>query len=177
MPHLLFETPRLQVRRLEDTDLDALLDVYGDARAMRWVGDGRPLDRGGCTEWLAVTRRNVATRGYGMCAIVERASGRVIGFCGLVHPGGPPEAELKYALHRAHWGRGYATEAASALLAHGAAAHGLRRVVATAAPENLASHRVLLKAGLRRAELVRNDDGSFTQRFEWRAGALPEASA
>ena len=175
MPHLLFETPRLQVRRLEDADLDALLAVYGDAEAMRWVGDGRPLDRARCEEWLAVTRRNVATRGYGMCAVVERASGAVVGFCGLVHPGGETEAELKYALRREHWGRGYASEAAAALLAHGAAAHGLRRVVATAAPGNLASHRVLLKAGLTRGELVRHDDGSFTQRFEWRAGA-PEAA-
>jgi len=59
VPHLLFETPRLQVRRLEDADLDALLAVYGDAEAMRWVGDGRPLDRARCEEWLAVTRRNV----------------------------------------------------------------------------------------------------------------------
>ena len=175
MPHFLFETPRLQVRRLEDADLGALLAVYGDAAAMRWVGDGRPLDHARCEEWLAVTRRNVATRGYGMCAVVEPASGAVIGFCGLVHPGSQPEAELKYALRREHWGRGYASEAAAALLAHGAAAHGLRRVVATAAPENLASHRVLLKAGLTRGELVRHNDGSFTQRFEWRAGA-PEAA-
>jgi RimJ/RimL family protein N-acetyltransferase len=173
--HLLFDTARLQVRRLEDADLDALTAVYGDAQAMRWVGEGRPLDRARCEEWLAVTRRNVSTRGYGMCAVVERASGTVIGFCGLVHPGGQAEAELKYALRREHWGRGYATEAAAALLAHGAAAHGLCRVVATAAPENLASHRVLLKAGMRRGERVRNDDGSFTQRFEWRAGA-PAAS-
>ena len=44
MPHFLFDTPRLQVRRLEDADLGALLAVYGDAAAMRWVGDGRPLD-------------------------------------------------------------------------------------------------------------------------------------
>jgi RimJ/RimL family protein N-acetyltransferase len=114
-----------------------------------------------------VTQRNVATRGDGLCAIVERASGTGVGFCGLDHPGGQAEAEPKTALRPERWGRGYASEATTALLADGVAAHGLRRVVATIAPLHHASHRVLLKA--RRGELVRNDDGLSTQRLEGRA--------
>jgi len=163
----LFETGRLLVRPLQRTDLDALLAVYGDADAMRWVGDGSPLSREDASRWLDVTERNVATRGYGMCALVLRASGAVVGFAGLVHPGGQPEAEIKYALGRAHWGQGLATEAARGLLAWGARAFGLQHVIATTAPANHASHRVLRKAGMSDAALRDNGDGSFTQLFEW----------
>lgn len=172
----LFTTARLAVRRLAEHDLDAMHAVYGDADAMRWVGDGQPLARAQCEEWLAVTRRNYATRGYGMNAVVERGSGAVVGFCGLVHPGGQAEAEIKYALLRARWGRGLASELAAALLAHGAAAHGLRRVIATVAPDNLASQRVLRKAGMQRGALRRNDDGSFTQLFDWQPENTPRTS-
>lgn len=169
MSEALFDTARLQVRRLCRSDAGAMLAVYGDEDAMRWVGDGHALTADEVEQWLDVTERNVATRGYGMCALVLRESDQVIGFCGLVHPGGQAEAEIKYALARAHWGRGYATEAVRGMLDWGAHTFGLRHVIATTAPENMASHGVLRKAGLRDGELRANEDGSSTQVFDWRA--------
>ncbi len=163
---ILFETVRLQVRRIEPGDVDAMYAVYSDADAMRWVGNGQPLGRTQCEEWVAVTQRNYATRGYGMFALVERATGQVIGFCGLVHPDGQALCEIKYALRREAWGQGYASEAATALLAYGATAFRLDKVIATTAPDNKASHRVLMKAGMQKAGLRHNDDGSDTQLFE-----------
>lgn len=171
----LFETPRLFARRVIAADAGMMHAVYGDAVNMRWVGDGQPLDRSQCVYWIEVTHRNYATRGYGMLTFVARDSGDIVGFGGLVHPGGQPEAEIKYALRPEYHGRGLATEAAAGLLEYGAAAHGIRFVIATVAPENLASQRVLLKAGMQQGELRRNDDGSFTQYFFWHAG--PQAAA
>ena len=171
MSDALFDTARLQVRRLRRSDADGMLAVYGDEDAMRWVGDGRAITTDAVKQWLDVTERNVATRGYGMCALLLRGHHEVIGFCGLVHPGGQAEAEIKYALARSHWGRGYATEAVHAMLDWGARTFGLRHVIATTAPENNASHAVLRKAGLRDGELRRNADGSSTQVFDWRATA------
>ncbi|MBK7742179.1 MAG: GNAT family N-acetyltransferase [Betaproteobacteria bacterium] len=73
-------------------------------------------------------------------------------------------------------GKGLATEAVVALLAYGATHLGLAKVIATTASANAPSQRVLLKAGMQRDELRRNDDGSFTQVFVWRpAGAVPAA--
>jgi len=160
-----FETPRLYARRLDANDVDALHAVYGDVETVRWVADGTPLDLAQCAQWVDVTLDNYGKRGYGMWALVERATGDVVGFCGLVHPGGQPDAEIKYAFRRDRWGRGFATEAAGALLAHAAGTLGIRHVIATVAPENAASQRVLLKAGMQRGPLRRNDDGSFTQLF------------
>jgi ribosomal-protein-alanine N-acetyltransferase len=136
---------------------------------MRWVGDGRPISRSECEEWIKVTEANYAKRGYGMFALVERDSGAIVGFAGLVHPGGQLEPEVKYAFLRAHWGVGLATEAVPRLLAYGASAHGLRRIIATVAPGNLVSQRVLAKAGMVLAHHRSNGDGSTTLVFEWRA--------
>jgi RimJ/RimL family protein N-acetyltransferase len=163
----LFHTARLRVRRLAACDLDAMGAVYGDADAMRWVGDAQPLSREACVEWLAVTDRNYATRGYGMATLQLNGGDAVVGFCGLVHPGGQLEAEIKYALRREFWNQGYASEAAIGMLDYGAHKLGLRRVIATAAPANFASHRVLLKAGFNRVHIRRNDDGSCTEVFTW----------
>jgi [ribosomal protein S5]-alanine N-acetyltransferase len=166
---VIFQTERLHVRHLLAGDADAMYAVYGDAEAMRWVGDGEPLPREECVRWVEVTHANYARRGYGMSALVEKQSNEVIGFCGIVHPGGQPEAEIKYALRREFWGCGLATEAVTAMLRYGAREFGLREVIATVYPENVASHRVLLKAGMQSGESRRNEDGTFTQVFVWHA--------
>lgn len=170
MSHVIFKTPRLLGRHLEPNDLTDLLEVYGDAEAMRWVDDGEPLSRADAIRWLEVTKNNYERYGYGMSALIEPASGETVGFCGLVHPDGQSEAEIKYALKRRYWRKGLATEAVQAMLAYGAKTHGLGSVIATTAPENAASHRVLLKSGMVQGELRANDDGSSVQVFEWLAG-------
>ena len=152
---VVFEGPRLFARRLQADDGEAMLAVYGDAEAMRWVGDGRPLTAAECERWLAITADNYLHRGYGMFALVERETGAVVGFCGLVHPGGRAEAEIKYAFLRSAWGRGLASEAARALLGHGATAHGLQAVIATVAPDNLAAARPSSSTGARRKARTR----------------------
>ena len=171
MTQLLFETERLLVRQLLRDDVNALLAVYGDAEAMRWVGDGRAITREECERWLDVTADNYRRRGYGMAALVERNTGALVGFCGLVHPGGQADVEIKYALARRFWGQGFATEAVRGMLAYGQRSFSLRQVVATVAPQNAASQRVLGNAGLRQAEVRRNDDGSSTQVFAWDPGS------
>ena len=168
---VIFETPRLIARHLVSADADAMFAVYGDAGAMRWVGDGNPLERERCVRWIDVTHRNYERYGYGMTALLDRATRDVAGFIGLVHPNGQREAEIKYALRRDYWGRGLASEAATGMLGYAAAVLGLDHVIATAAPEHVISHRVLSKAGLQRDGVRRNADGSQTQMFAWRRAA------
>ncbi len=167
----LFVSKRLRARRLAPGDLADMLAVYGDADVVRWVGDGAVLDEAACRRWLDVTADNYDKRGYGMAALESREGGKVVGFCGLVHPGGQEQVEIKYALRRDCWGRGLATEAVTAMLAYGEQVLQLKRVIATTAPENEASHRVLLKVGMERGELRRDDDGDLIQVFAWKGGA------
>jgi RimJ/RimL family protein N-acetyltransferase len=166
---IIFQSERLICRRWIPEDLEPLLVVYSDPEAMRWVGEGEPITRSQCEDWLKVTEANYAKRGYGMFAVAERGSGPVVGFAGLVHPGGQVEPEIKYAFLRSHWGVGLASEVVPQLLAYGARAHGLRRIIATVASENLASQRVLTKAAMVLAERRRNKDASTTLVFHWQA--------
>ena len=164
-----FKSERLLCRRWLPEDFESLFAVYSDPEAMRYVGDGEPITQSACQEWFKVTESNYAKRGYGMFTLLERESGLVVGFAGLVHPGDQTEPEIKYALRRSHWGRGLASELVPQLLVYGARSHAMRRVMATVAPGNLASQRVLAKAGMSLHRHRTNTDGSTTLVFEWLA--------
>jgi RimJ/RimL family protein N-acetyltransferase len=147
------ETERLILRGFTPADLDHLVELDGDPEVMRFLTGGAPTPR-------EVIQREILPRflgsyerlsGFGVWAAVEKASGDFLGWFSFRSPEGTgsEEVELGYRLHRAAWGRGYATEGARALIHKGFAELGVRRVVATAYQDNLASRRVLEKAGLR----------------------------
>ena len=87
--------------------------------------------------------------GFGVWAVIEKTSGDLIGQCGLNTLAEAPETELLYLLDRSYWGRGLATEAARSAVEIGFLAVGLQRIVGLTMPDNVASQRVLTKAGLR----------------------------
>jgi RimJ/RimL family protein N-acetyltransferase len=154
-------------------DAEGMFAIYGDPMVSRWAGDGQPLPLSECVRWVEVTERNVAQRGYGMCAVRRHGEPALLGCCGLVHPGGQAEAEVKYAFHRDVWGQGLASELVPALLRWGFETFDLPEVIATVMPAHAASLQVLHKAGLRRLPDRLNDDGSVTAllrigRDEWR---------
>jgi ribosomal-protein-alanine N-acetyltransferase len=146
----LLETPRLTLRPFAPGDAPQVHRVYSDPEVMRYVATGPMAD-------LAVTERLLADYdahqkrlGYSFWAVIERASGELIGDSGLYRtPTG--EVELGYTLGAAWWGRGYATEAASTWLACAFGSLGILEVVALAEPANVASMHVLEKLGMRRS--------------------------
>lgn len=68
--------------------------------------------------------------------------------------------EIGYRLPVRSWGKGYATEIATALVDYGFKTLGLERILGTTHPENVASQRVLLKCGFKNAGTVPNYGGS-----------------
>ncbi len=144
----LFETDRLRVRQLSADDFDMMMAVYGDVDAMLYVDDGSAITAEETSRWIAITQKNYANLGYGMAAVEEKESGQLIGFIGLVHPGGQQLPELKYSYLRQWWGQGVATEAAVAMVEYGREAHNLDEIIATVDPAHTASQNVLRKAGL-----------------------------
>ncbi len=169
--HPLFQTARLRVRRWFASDVEPLYRVYADPEGARWVDDGQPITRSECEHWMVVTERNYAQRGYGMFAVDELAGGATVGFVGLVHPADQPEVEIKYSFLRSRWGRGYASEIVAATLDYAEKMLGIDRVIATVAPQNAASQRVLRKAGMHLVDELEEDDGTSTLLFEWSAGS------
>jgi ribosomal-protein-alanine N-acetyltransferase len=143
------ETPRLRLRPFAASDHDAIHAIYADPEVMRYVGHGAHRTTAETVRALRGYAEALRTRGYGFVAVVERSTGALIGDAGL-HPlaGRGPDVELGYTLARAAWGRGYATETATVLVAHAFEALGVPRVMAQVEPENERSRHVLEKLGM-----------------------------
>ena len=142
-------TERLVMRPYELGDLADLHTVlYNDDAAMALLGGPREL-----VATRAALERSIRQQridGYSFWPVVERASGRLVGEAGLfpLAPGGP-DISLGYAFGAAHWGRGYATEAARGVLAEAFGPLGMKRVVAITREANTGSRNVLRKLGFR----------------------------
>ena len=144
-------TKRLVLRRFRPEDAPSMRDVLCHLEVMRFSLNG-PMPADDVAPWVAAQIEATASnRGLGRRAVVEGATGQVIGFVGLGDgpaPREPGDAELAYRLALPHWGRGLATEAAGALTRHGLAALGVARVIALVDPGNTGSVRVLQKIGM-----------------------------
>jgi RimJ/RimL family protein N-acetyltransferase len=146
------ETERLWLRRFTAADGDNLFDLDSDPEVMRFVNGGAPTPR-------EVIEHDLLPRflwyyeqfaGYGFWAAIEKATGEFLGWFHFrpLEGASPDEVELGYRLRKAAWGQGYGTEASRALIRKGFTELGVRRVVASTYADNLASRRVMEKAGL-----------------------------
>jgi RimJ/RimL family protein N-acetyltransferase len=140
-------TERLVVRELTPADLDGLAGVFGDPAVLWW--EPAPFTHEQSREALERTMRRYREDGFGAYAVVLRATDELIGVCGLVlrDVEGERLPELGWDVRSDHWGRGYATEAARAVLAH-AADLGLRRVYSLISPDNERSRGVARNLGM-----------------------------
>ncbi len=108
------ETERLILRPFKHADWSALHAHYADPACTRFTF-GRALSEAESWRAMASMAGHWALRGYGPYALEEKASGAVIGAAGLWYPNDWPEPEIKWALSRAFWGRGLASEAVRAV--------------------------------------------------------------
>jgi RimJ/RimL family protein N-acetyltransferase len=79
---------RLTLRGFTAADLDALAPIYADPEVSRYIGDGTPADRAATWRALAGMLGHWQLRGYGEWALIEQATGRLIGRAGLYNPEG-----------------------------------------------------------------------------------------
>ncbi len=143
------ETLRLAMRDFVAEDSDDLLRLNSDPRVMRYIGDGEPI----AAQRHADIMRRVL--GYpklypdlGFWYTTRRDTGKFIGWFTLKYCGKSADIETGYMLLPEAWGRGYATEGATAMVRYGFDDLGLHRVIGVTHPDNIASQKVLRKAGL-----------------------------
>jgi RimJ/RimL family protein N-acetyltransferase len=143
------ETKRLLLRSMTAEDTDDFLRLFSDPLVMASFG-ARPFDRTQAERWVRRNLEHQEKHGYGLFSVILKEEGRLIGDCGLEHMevGGQPEVELGYDLLSAHWGRGYATEAASAVRDFAFDRLALPRLISLIRCSNAASCRVAEKIGM-----------------------------
>ena len=156
---VILETNRLILRTWTLEDADAAFMLWGDPEVMRFVGSGRPHQNVDETRrWLERTIAYHEKHGFCRWAVVEKASGKLIGSCGFVYQEGDGEIDLGYYFARPFWGRGYATEVAEACLRYGFERLKMNEIVATVDIHHRASQRVLEKIGFIFKEMRRDGD-------------------
>ena len=148
---VILETDRLILRQWTPDDAEAAFAIFGDPEVSRYLGaTGEPHPDVAYTRQRMerLANRYATWNGRGNWAAVEKASGEIIGGGGLVELEGGPDLEVFYHFRRDRWGLGYGTELTKGLIGYAFERLGLPRLVGIAYPANVASHRVMRKAGM-----------------------------
>lgn len=163
---MVLETERLRLRRITLEDAPLLLELMNDPAFLEHVGD-----RGLRT--VADAERYLAEKllpsfdnfGFGLCVVELKTTGEPVGMCGLFKRETMEDVDIGYSTRRAFWRRGFAGEAAAALLAHGREVLKLPRIVAITGPRNTSSSRLLEKLGLRFERMIKMPDTEEERRL------------
>lgn len=142
------ETARLNIREIKREDTPALSKILGDPSVMEFSANGT-LTEVETVKFIEWCSGSYQTHGYGLWALIDKVSSRLIGFCGLSNTtiDGVTEVEVAYRLAEEQWGKGLATEAVNRVLSYGFLKCNLSSIVGIVSPRHRASIRVLEKVG------------------------------
>jgi [ribosomal protein S5]-alanine N-acetyltransferase len=150
------DAPRVRLRWLTETDIDALYAVFSDRQMMRYWSSPAMTKRQEAEDYLRRIHEGFAGKSLFQWGVELKQEPQVIGTCTLFHiDPANAKAELGYCLGSAHWGKGHMSEALTALLDFAFATLKLRRLEADVDPRNESSLRLLDKLGFRREGLLR----------------------
>jgi len=139
-------TKRLKLRQFRVADWDSMARYYADEVITRYT-TGKPLSRNESWRSIACMIGHWQIHGYGPYALEQAETGALVGVAGFWYPGGWPEPEIKWGLHREFWGQGYASEAARSILAAAEEFLPEIRFVSLIHVENRASIQLALALG------------------------------
>jgi ribosomal-protein-alanine N-acetyltransferase len=141
-------TARLRLRPVCAEDLDDSVASVADARVMEWLGGVQTPEQ--ARAWL--DRQIAHWKAHGCGRFLITCEGVFVGFAGLSRlefdRGIVPGIEVAWRLTYEHWGKGYATEAARAVIDDGFGRLGLTEIVAVTAVRNMRSRRVMERLGM-----------------------------
>jgi len=144
------ETERLILRRLSVDDGAFILGLLNDPAWLRFIGDKGVRNLEDARNYIVSGPMDMYARlGFGLYLTERKSDAAPIGICGLIKRDALDDVDIGFAFLPDFRGKGYAREAAAAVMAHARSAFGLRRLVAITSPENEASIRLLERLGLR----------------------------
>src|SRR5262245_61915488 len=158
---ILVETERLWLREMTEADADDLFLLHGNPNVMRYLVGEPPLSSR--SDGISLVHERIFPQyhkyGIGRWAVILKESHAFIGWCGVKYLPETNEYDLGYRFMENRWGKGYATEAAQAVLRYCDQHLPDKRIVGKAAIGNVGSIRVLEKIGMKFEGRVRETDG------------------
>ncbi len=153
---VVLETERLRLRRLSPDDAEFMLRLLNEPSFIENIGDRGVRTADDARAYILNGPVASYERfGFGLWLVELKESGAAAGICGLVKRDALGDADLGYALLPEFWSSGYASEAASAVLAYAGAKLRLRRLAAITDADNRNSIRLLERLGFRYVKMVR----------------------
>ena len=155
---MILETKRLVLRELTQEDFGALCAILQDPEVMYAYEHAFSLQE--AQEWLERQLGRYQKDGFGLWGVTHKETGRIIGQCGLTMQDcdGRQVMEVGYLFQKAHWHKGYATEAAIACRDYAFHTLGAQEVYSIIRDSNTASQAVAVRNGMTRV-------GSFTKHY------------
>ena len=144
----MIETERLILRKMIEEDAEAFFDIFSDPVAMRYFGV--TFDRPRMDKWVRDNLEHEQQHGFSLLSVVLKNNSEVIGDCGLETDEieGTTIVGIGFDFKRSHWGNGYATEAAKAVLEYGFSDFEFDTIFGWIDPRNTPSQRVAERIGM-----------------------------
>lgn len=141
-------TARLRLREMTDEDLPDLRAILHDPEAMTAYNGA--FSDAESSAWLRRTQQRYRDDGFGLWAVVHSGTGRMIGQCGITRQQIDDDeiVEVGYLFQRAHWGHGYAVEAAAGCRDWAFSTLGIDELYAKIRSTNVASMNVAIRLGM-----------------------------
>jgi [ribosomal protein S5]-alanine N-acetyltransferase len=144
------ETERLILRWMTLDDAVFIMRLVNEPSWLEFIGDKGVRSIEDARTYLRNGPMDLYERyGFGHYLVERKSDGTEIGMCGLIKRDTLQDVDIGFAFLPEHWGRGYAYEAAHAVLEHGHRDFGLKRIVAITSPHNDASIKLLERMGMR----------------------------
>lgn len=146
------ETTRLILRPFCIKDIEPFAKICANPNVMRYIGDGKPVSLDIIREKIQAWIELYEKQKHGLMALILKETQSLIGFCGFLHQMVDEEAyiELGYRLDEVYWGKGIATEAATAVRDYAFQTLNLPQLISIIHHQNFASKHVAEKIGMHR---------------------------
>jgi [ribosomal protein S5]-alanine N-acetyltransferase len=146
---------KIRLRPIAIHDTDWFIKIYSNSIIMRDIYDGSTLSRDAAIDRVNHFLQIWQAQQFGIWMIIAKDDpSKIIGYCVFRffeknNPILDGQIELGYILDQPFWGKGYATQAVQRCIGIGFELHRFNRILATILPKNIASQKVVLKAGMK----------------------------
>jgi ribosomal-protein-alanine N-acetyltransferase len=143
------ETPRLRLREMTPDDAPFIMELNSDPEVIQYVGELalKNLEEAASVLYMRILPQ-YRRHGMGRLLVELKETGEAIGWSGIKLEEDTGIYDLGYRFFKKHWGKGYATESAKAVLEWGHGERALKSIVGKADVRNTGSVHVLEKIGM-----------------------------
>jgi RimJ/RimL family protein N-acetyltransferase len=152
----ILETNRLTIRRLTPDDAEFILKLLNEPSWLRFIGDKGVRTVEDARAYILNGPVEMYSRlGFGLYLVELKDEGVSIGICGLIKRDALEDVDIGFAFLPEYWGKGYAYEAAAAVMSYAASVLSLKRIVAITSVDNDSSAKLLEKLGFSFEKMIK----------------------